>query len=449
MSRALLLLQKDVRVLLRSRVLLVALLVYPVLVAVLVGLVVRYAGERPSVAFVDEDNLPATLVVGGQRFHITKIIDQVSSEVNLVSLPRAEAERRLRNGEVAAVIVVPPGFASTLRGMVESPRLLLETPTGGLNTQIAERVQALVYNLNRKLQVAYIKANLQYVDMIRRGGQGTFLGNPIDVLGLERAALLLSDIEARVHDPVSRRQVAELQHFLDTAKLALGASGDSMRAVANPIELGTKRSAGRSWIFSAEVQAYALALTLAFLCILLAAASTASERDENVIGRLVRGLVRIGELVSEKVALVALVALVVGLALALAFAIAIEAGDVVGGEPWARLPVLAFGLALAGAAFGAVGVALGAVARETRTASLVAFLVVLPLVLLGLVPSGASALAGWVSDAFPFAHAARYFRSALYDTDPWGTLGRELAWLAGLAFVFGAAARVGVRKLLV
>ena len=449
MTRAGLLLQKDLRVLLRSRVLLTVLLLYPVLVAVLVGLVVRYAGARPSVAFVDDDNLPARLVVGGQRFQITRILDQVASEVNLVPLARREAERRLRTGEVSAVIIVPAGFASELRGMVESPRLVLETAAGGLDGQITERVQALVYNLNRKLQVAYIRANLHYVDLIRRGGKGTFLGNPIDVLGLDRAAQLLGAMDARSRDPASRREAETLHQFLDTAELALGASDESMRAVANPIELVTKKSAGRSWLFSAQVQAYALALTLAFLTILLAAASTASERDENVLGRLVRGLVRVSELVFEKVALVALVALVVGFVLALAFAVAIEAGGVAGGEPWARLPLLAIGLALAGAAFGAVGVVLGAVAREARTASLVAFLVVLPLVLLGLVPSGASAVASWVSDAFPFAHAARYFRSALYDADPWGTLGRELAWLAGLALVFAAAGHLGVRKLLV
>ena len=46
-------------------------------------------------------------------------------------------------------------------------------------------------------------------------------------------------------------------------------------------------------------------------------------------------------------------------------------------------PLLALGLLLAGAALGAVGSPVGAVAREARTASLVALLVVLPVVFLG------------------------------------------------------------------
>ena len=91
-----------------------------------------------------------------------------------------------------------------------------------------------------------------------------------------------------------------------------------------------------------------------------------------------------GELVSAKVALAAVVALALGLAIALAFGVIVEAGGVAGGEPWQRLPLLAAGLLVAGAALGALGTLLGALARETRTASLVAVLVVMPIVFLGL-----------------------------------------------------------------
>ena len=446
--RARLLLGKDLVLLVRSRGLLAALVLYPLLVAVLVGAVVRYAGQRPPVAFVDEDNLPNVLVVGDERFRVAKTIASVADEVDLIPLDRAEAERRLDTGQVAAAIIVPQGFASSLRGMVESPHLVLETASGGIGGRIDERVQALVYNLNLRLQKAYIRANLRYIDLLRHGGSGSFLGNDFDVVGLERAGALLGDIRARVRDPVVRENALRLEEFVREAELALGQSDSSMRAVANPIELTMRGETGRTWALSARVQAYALALTLAFLCVLLAAGAIAAERDENVLGRLARGLVRLGELVAEKVALVALVALCLGLVLALAFGGAIELGNVVGGEPWARLPLLAFGLVAAGSAFGAFGVLLGVLARESRTATLLAFLVALPLVLVGLVPAGAVEIAGWVSNAYPFVHAVDFFESALYDADPWATLARELAWLVGLAALFGAGARIGVRRLL-
>jgi ABC-type multidrug transport system permease subunit len=107
------------------------------------------------------------------------------------------------------------------------------------------------------------------------------------------------------------------------------------------------------------------------------------------------------------------------------------------------------GVGLAGAAVGAVGALIGALARESRTASLVGILVVLPVVFLGLVPREIVPAAGWISDAFPFVHAVRFFASALYDGSPWSVVGREAAWLAGLGAAFGALARLSVRRLAV
>jgi ABC-2 type transport system permease protein len=201
-------------------------------------------------------------------------------------------------------------------------------------------------------------------------------------------------------------------------------------------------------LLSAQVQSYALALTITFLALLLAAGAIASERDENTIGRLRRGLVSMGELVGAKVALAAVVALALGLAIAVVFGVIVEAGGVVGGQPWERLPLLAVGLLLAGAALGALGTLLGALSREARAASLVAVLVVMPIVFLGLVPREVAPVAGWLSDALPFAHAVRYFASSLYDVSPWGAVARELAWLVGLGLVFATLARLATRRLL-
>jgi ABC-2 type transport system permease protein len=442
------LLGKDLRVLGRSPVLLAALVVYPLVFAALVGAVVRYANDRPQIAFVDLDRLPETLTVGGQKFNVARVLDQVNDSADLVEMSQAEADRKLRNGEVVAEIIVPRGFASRLRGMAESPTLVLKTARGGLSTRVEQQTQALVYGLNRRLQDAYIKANLEYVRLIVEGGSGTFLGNEFNVVGLDRAGEMLAEIEQTTTDPATAARARELSNFVREAKLALGASGESLRATANPIELRVESKVGRTWLLSAQLEAYALALTLAFICVLLAAAAIASERDENVIGRLARGLVRLSEIVAVKVGLATLVALALGLAIALVFGVLSTAFDVTGGEPWARIPLLALGLAIAGAAFGAFGVLVGVLAKEARTAVLVAFLVALPLVLLGLLPAGTVEAAHWISQAFPFTHAVEFFQSALYDLDPWAALARETAWLVGLGLLFAAAARLGMRRLL-
>jgi hypothetical protein len=443
-----LLLGKDLRVLRRSPALLVALVLYPMLVAVLVGVVVRYANERPRVAFVDLDDLPETLAIGGQEFGVERLIGQVDKSVELIRLGPEEARRRLETGEVVAVITVPPGFASDLRGMVESPTLLLRTTRGGISGRVEQQTQALVYNLNRRLQRAYIASNLAYIELLRRGGELSFFGADVEVIGLEESERIIEGLERRTTDPAMLAELERLRDFVEDAQLALGQSDEALQALANPISLASDTEAGRTWLLSAQIQSFALALTLCFVCMLLAAAAIAAERDENVIGRLVRGLVGLLSLVVVKVALAALVAVALGLAVAVLFTGLAELMDIQGTEPWERLPVLIVGLALAGAAFGAFGVLVGALAREARTAVLVAFLVALPIVLLGLVPESAVGAAAWVSAAFPFAHAVEFFEAALYDLDPWGRLGREAAWLVGLGAVFTAAARLGVRRLL-
>src|SRR6185436_14521842 len=199
----------------------------------------------------------------------------------------------------------------------------------------------------------------------------------LTVLGLRRAEKEL-DALARSHDPAVARPASELARFVRQVDGAVGQVGEFLRATANPVELSTTAQTGRTWVLSAQVQAYALALALAFIAVILGAAALTAEREEHTIGRLARGLVGLGSLVVEKIVFVAIVGTVVALALAIGFGLVVEVGGVSGGQPWARLPLLLPGLVLASAAFGALGVLVGALARDSGTAMLLALLVGLP-----------------------------------------------------------------------
>ena len=438
MTPVLLILRKDVRTLLRTPALLGVLLAYPVMIAALLGLVAGYANAKPRVALVDEDGLPAHIVVGHHDFNVEATIKEVSRNVTLVHLDEDEAKRELADGKIVAVLTVPPGFVATLQQMAKSPTLEVSVTRGGTSGRVRQQVQALVYTLNQKLQRAYIDANLQYVKLLLHGGDGKFLGEDFNVIGLDGTKKVLDSL------PQSER-VKRIQRFVHDARLALAQTGDALHATAAPIQLVELPQRGRTASLSAQVQSYALGLTITFLSLVLAAGALAGERDENVLGRLARGLVLPGRLVAAKVALAGIVATVLGLGVAGAFAAVIVIGDAPGGEPWGRLPLLAAGLALTGAALGAVGSLVGALAREARTASLVAVLLVLPIVFLGLIPPEVFAAAGWVSDGLPFAHGVRLFSATLYDLHPWGAVARETAWLVGLCAVFSLLARSAVR----
>ncbi|HZO61418.1 MAG TPA: ABC transporter permease [Gaiellaceae bacterium] len=442
MTPAWLVLRKDLLVLRRSPALLGVLVAYPLVIALLIGLTAAYANAKPRVAFVDKDGIPHRLTVAGNIFDIDRLIDDVGKNVEIVRMSESQAAQQLASGRVSAVVTVPQGFVADLKGLVSSPHLTLATGSGGITPRVRQQMQALVFNLNLRLQKAFIKADLRYVGLLLHGGTGRVLGHDFSIIGLDGTKRLL----ATMPDSPQKAKIAD---FVDDARLALALTDNAIRATASPVVLDEVSGQGRTSLLSAQVQAYGLAITISFLGLLLAAGSLASERDENAIGRLVRGLIGLGQLVAAKVGLAVAVALGIGLAILVGFGIAVEAGGVHGGEPWQRLPLVLLGVLFAGAAVGAVGTLVGALARESRTASLVGILVVLPVVFLGLVPKQIVPVAAWISDAFPFVHAVRFFASALYDGSPLGTIGRETAWLLGLAALFGALSRLSVRRLAV
>jgi ABC-2 type transport system permease protein len=437
----LLLLRKDLTVLRRSPLLLGALLAYPVVIALLVGLVAGYASSKPRVAWVDEDHVPPVVQVAGHRFRVQAIVDEVSRNVTLVRMDAGEAARELSSGEVVATITVPEGFVGALETTAESPSLVLRTGTGAVAPRVTQQVQALVYRLNRQLQSVFITANLRFVELLLHGGKGSFLGRPFTVLGLGRTQALLASL------PQNER-VRAIAAFVRDAKTGLARTGTALQATAHPIELRQAKAKGRSWLLSSQVQSYGIALTVTFLALLLAAGAAAAEHDEGTIGRLRRGLVSVGQLVWSKVALAAVVGVALGAAIAVVFGLVVEVGGVSGGEPWARIPLLLVGVALAAAVVGCAGALLGALAREARAASLLAVLIVLPVVFLGLVPREALSFAWWVSEFLPFAHAVRWFGAALYDTSPWRTLGLQTLWLLGIGSVLWGLARLSLRRTL-
>jgi len=171
-----------------------------------------------------------------------------------------------------------------------------------------------------------------------------------------------------------------------------------------------------------------------------------------VLGRLLRGsstgrargvLLSRNALLAEKSLLAAVCAFVVAVAMLAGIGAFVHLD-------WSRMPLWLAALALAALAFGALGVSIGALAREVRAASLLAFLLSLPLAFLALVPSGSvghglyDAISA-VSFVFPFKAALEALDAAVTQSSP--GLPISLVHLAALVALFGALARVGLRRL--
>jgi ABC-2 type transport system permease protein len=190
--------------------------------------------------------------------------------------------------------------------------------------------------------------------------------------------------------------------------------------------------------FAAEA---AVVGSMMFVALLLAAGMLALEREENAFSRLMRGLVPGWGLLGAKVALGALcgVPLALGMLAILSFFLDLDRGRFLVWVPVALLAALAFS---------ALGVAIGAIGRDVRVASLLAFALSLPVAALALVPSGAVAegvydVISAISAIFPFKASLGAFDAAVSG----GSLGGHLLHLAGLTAAFAALARLALRRL--
>jgi ABC-type multidrug transport system permease subunit len=282
----------------------------------------------------------------------------------------------------------------------------------------------------------------RYIDIVVRGGKVDLpLIGQADILGLVRARALIDAAAARLPtgDP-ARVALEQVSRFARLAAQNLDVSKPILATIGSPVRVKQSVISGGRTPLDTFAVAVAVAVSLMFVTLLLASGLLALEREEHAFARLVRGLVSRSGLLAAKVALSALCALAVSVVMLAGLAIFV-------GLSWGRAPLWLAALAVAAIAFAAMGVAIGALTREVRAASLLAFALSLPIAFLALVPSGSVATGLYhviqaISAAFPFKPALDALDAAING----GGLGLPLLHLAILTVAFGGIARVALRR---
>jgi ABC-type transport system involved in cytochrome c biogenesis permease component len=438
-----LLFRKDLRLLGRTPVVVLVLVVYPLLVALLVALALQSDERRPDIALVVNDTTGRSVEVGGQRLSIDDYVDRLAEDVDVRELGAEEAATALDDGRVAAVLTIPEGFISDLQSGVRQPVIELTTSRRSPieADAITRRLEAAVFRLNQRLAIGYVDSVLRLVDLVVEGGGIDFLGRSGDALGLRRSRVLVEDVQEQLRaagQPAAAARLAPLLNFIDETQNNLDLARPAANAIRASIQLEVTGGPEGREPLSAFGFAAALLVSLGLAGVLLAAAAMSSEREDHALARLRRGLISSGSLVAEKMVFTAAACLLVGLLLLAG--VAIFTSLAVG-----RWGLWIIALALAGLAFGSFGVLAGALARETRTALLVALMLALPLLALGLLPDADVASA--ISQVVPFGPAFDAFQTLLVEpTVPAGDLTLTLGHLALLAAVFGGLAAWAVRR---
>jgi ABC-type transport system involved in cytochrome c biogenesis permease component len=438
------LLQKDLLVLRRSRLLVALLVFYPVAIALLIGLAISRSPTRAPVAIVDETPPGQTVHVGSQRVQVSQYADQLFSEVKPVRVPsRAQAVEKVTNGQVVAAVVIPAGLAARLSSGVSPARLEVIYNGNALEQSLVRsQLDAALAQANLGFSERIQQAAATAIDLLLKGGNLQLLGGPPRLIGLSQIPPALHSIIAHQPPGPDRKELERIASFTDFAATNLSLSKGVLATVSQPIQVRSTLLHGRRTPLNTFAVVVAVCVSLMFIGVLLAAGGVALEREEHVLARLVRGLVSRERVLIEKGLLSAACSFLVAFVM-FAGVSAFVALD------WSRAGLWLLALALGAVAFSALGVAIGALAREVRAASLLSFLLSLPLVFLALVPRGSVASGlydaiGVVSFVFPFKASLQALDAAVNGASP--SIGSPLAHLAALAIVFVAVARVGLAR---
>jgi ABC-2 type transport system permease protein len=444
------LLIKDLQILRRSPLLLAMLVIYPILLAALVGFAVTSGPGKPRVALVNQvEQKDQQIEVGAERVDVAAEARPLFDAIDVVRVDTvAEARERVRSGDVLAALILPSDITDQLQGVVQGSaatpevRVYYNAEDPAKRSFVENTIKARVQDANAALTKRVSAVALDYIDLIATGGQFEIFGRTLNVLGLEKAEAVLRGVQAQIpDDSAQRRSLDEVIRFAGLARQNLDLAAPLLESIGTPLRVDTRVVKGGAPPLGAFAAAIAVAVTLMLVTVLLAAGSLALEREENAFRRLVRGLVTQTQLLIEKVGLAALCALVVGLLLLGGLSFFVEL-------PWSRFHLWVVAVAFGAVGFGALGVAFGALTREVRAASLLAFMAALPIAVLGLVPSGAVSGSLYeaiqiVSGAFPFRPTVDALDSALGRS---GEMWLPLLHLGLLAVAWIAIARLALRR---
>jgi ABC-2 family transporter protein len=441
------LLVKDLQILRRSPLLVGLLIVYPVVIALMIGFALSSPPGKPKVAFYNQVAPgQGKISLGSQHIDVAHYASQLLASVDPIRVhSRAAAVAKVRSGQALAAVIIPSDLPQQIQGLVTqgvgSPtvELILNTKDPIERQLVDQAITTRINEVEQSVSKQVLRVAVADLHQVLSGGTVQILGRTVPLLGLRNARTIVQGaIAALPGRSALRPALNQVVGFADLAIEGLGFASPVLGSIGTPLTVTQTQLAGRTTPSDAYAVAIAVIVSLMFVTVLLAAGLLALERSENTYTRLVRGLVSPGRLLVEKILLAGGCATLVTLVMA-AFVSAFVPLE------WSRFELWVVALALGGVAFGALGVTIGGAAREVSAASLLALLVSLPVAFVALVPANAvSGGLGTVLDViafvFPFKAALQAISNAFSATAP--GIAWPLAHLALLAVVFAGLARV-------
>jgi ABC-type transport system involved in cytochrome c biogenesis permease component len=443
------LLLKDLQILRRSPLQAALLVVYPVLIALLVGFAISRSPGKPRVAFLNEVPQNTPFKIGSKSVDIVGARSTLCKRIECVRVhSRQQAIDQVKSGDVLGALILPRDLVSRLESLSglnpeqANVQVIVNQEDPIKERLVDDRITSLLAQANLKIAREVARISTSYLHLIQRGGTFSLLGQPIQVLGLADSDRILRALRPAITSSPELAALDKVIRFASLANQNLDLASPLLSSVAEPIKVDKQVISGQTPPLDVFAVAVSATVTLMFVTVLLVAGSLALEREENAFSRLTRGLISRSGLLVEKVGLGMLLALVVTMLMLAGLEIFLSLH-------WERIGLWLVAILAGGAGFAAAGAALGAATREVRAASLLAFMVSLPIAFLSLVPSGSVSptlfdVIKVITGLFPFKPALHAMESGLDETGP--SMWTALLHLAVLTVVYGGLARFALRR---
>lgn len=446
---------KDLQIMRRTPFTLALLVIYPAVLAILIGVALSKTPERPKVAFYNEISKDgSTFILGNERIDTLKYTKQLFTAIDpIIVHSRKGAIDKVRSGRALGALVIPANLPERIETGIMRPELASPQLDIYVNEEdpikarlVDNAITSQIGRANLALSQAFARIANQYANLLLKGGSFSFLGESFHILGLLPSQRIIEKVVASM--PPRSRDRKSLQRVVDFARLGsenFQFSDDAFGAISEPIKIRKHVVSGKTPSLTTYAAALAIAISMMFVTVILGAASLALEREEGAYTRLVRGPISYGGLIVAKVVLAVSCSFVLSFVLlgVLQLFVSLE---------WQRIAIWPVAILIAAAAFAALGVAIGGLTREVRAASLAAIMLSFPVIFLALVPSGSVSgavyeLVKWISAIFPFKVTVDAMNRALYGAGP-GLAGSLLHLLALLVAYLGIA-RISLRRFVV
>ena len=390
------LLLKDLQILRRSPLLVALLIAYPVIIAVADRRSRSPRGpDKPKVAFVNQvpqGRRPSRSAAATSTS--TQYAQQLFKSVDPIRVKtRAEAIEKVRTGEALARARRPgrrdPEAAGRRSASAAARRPTVEVYYSAENPLKTQYVKDTIQSHARRRERRDLRRGAEGVGEVPRrdrrpAGRSRCRSSAASTSSAcaTSRAIIDAALAGLPKDAPERVALEQVSRFARLAADNLDLSKPILASISKPVQVKQIAVSGSNTSLSTFAAETAVVGSMMFVALLLAAGMLALEREENAFGRLVRGLVsrhRAGDREGRAGG---------------AGGVRADGGDArrprgVVGLDFGRVPQWLVALAVGSLAFGAMGVAIGGITREVRSASLAAFVVSLPVAALALIPSGA------------------------------------------------------------